>query len=77
MNKGQEDFLGFLLERVADEGKDKVKDLMSDAFQKHSEGKFDLAELSKLAPKLHELVKPEHLNDVKQAMEHFAGSLKK
>lgn len=76
MNKGQEKFLEFVLEKTVSENHDEVKGILSDAFKKHSEGKLNLNELAKLAPKLHGLVKPEHLEELKGAMAHFAGTLK-
>lgn len=77
MNQGQEQFLGFILKNATSENHEAVKKLLGSAFKMHSEGKFNLEELEKMAPKLHELVKPETLEEVKGAMAHFAGTLKK
>jgi hypothetical protein len=75
MNPGQEMFYNFFMERVKDEKKEEAKSLLEDGFAKQAAGTFDLAYFQEIMPKYFELVKPEAINEVKEAMDHFASRL--
>ena len=52
-----------------------TKALLEDAFARQAAGTFDKAYLEKSLPKYFSALKPESIEEVKQAMEHFAFTL--
>lgn len=77
MNPGQEKFLTFMLDRVREEKQDYVKELLISNFKKQQEGTFNMEDMQSTQAKLMEVLKPEAVEEVKAAMSHFAGELKK
>jgi len=75
MNQGQEMFYNFFMERVKDGKKDEAKALLEEAFARQAAGTFDKAYLQETMPQYFTLLKPETIEEVKQAMEHFASTL--
>lgn len=75
MNPVQEMFYNFFMELVQDDKKDETKALLEDAFARQAAGTFDKAYLEKSLPKYFSALKPESIEEVKQAMEHFAFTL--
>ncbi|KPU43540.1 hypothetical protein OXPF_29810 [Oxobacter pfennigii] len=75
MNQGQELFYNFFIERVKDGKKEEAKLLLENSFAKQAAGTFDKAYLQEIMPKFFEIVKPEAVEEVKQAMDHFASRL--
>lgn len=75
MNQGQEMFYNFFIERAKDDKKEEAKNLLGESFARQAAGTFDMAYLNELKPKLFALVKPEAVEEVKKAMNHFASSL--
>mgnify|MGYP001193194166 CR=1 FL=1 len=75
MNKGQEMFYHFFIDRVMDDKKEEAKLLLEESFAKQDEGTFDMAYFQEIMPKFYAIVKPEALDEVKEAMEHFASGL--
>ena len=75
MNQGQEMFYNFFMERVKDAKKDEARALLEDAFARQAAGTFDKAYLQETMPKYFALLKPEAIEEVKQAMKHFASTL--
>ncbi|HHT93681.1 MAG TPA: hypothetical protein GXZ66_09310 [Clostridiaceae bacterium] len=55
--------------------RDEAKTLLEDAFVRQAAGTFDKAYLEKSLPKYFSLLKPEAIEEVTQAMEHFASTL--
>ncbi len=76
MNQGQELFYNFFIERVKDDNKEEAKSLLEDSFEKQAEGTFDRTYFQEIMPKFFAIVKPEAVEEVKKAMDHFASSLK-
>lgn len=76
MNKGLELFYNFFIEKVVEGKETEAKSLLEESFKKQAEGTFDLNYLNELMPKLLLLVKPEAVEEVKQAMNHFSSTLK-
>ncbi len=75
MNQGQELFYNFFIERVKDDKKEEAKSLLKDSFAKQAAGTFDVAYLQEIMSKFLAIVKPEAVEEVKEAMDHFASSL--
>lgn len=75
MNQGQEMFYNFFIERVKDNKKEEAKLLLEDSFAKQAEGTFDMAYFQEIMPKLFAIVKPEAVEEVKEAIDHFASKL--
>lgn len=75
MNQGQEMFYNFFIERVKDDKKEEAKTLLGESFAKQAAGTFDMAYLNELTPKLFAIVKPEAVEEIKKAMDHFASRL--
>lgn len=75
MNKGQEMFYDFFMERAKDDKKEEAKALLEDSFARQAAGTFNLEYLSELQPKMFEVVKPEAIEELKQAMSHFASTM--
>lgn len=68
MNNGQEIFFNFIMERVALENQSKAKDLLSKSFSKQQDGTFNKEYMMSFIPKMLELIKPEHIDEVKNIM---------
>ncbi|NMA68448.1 MAG: hypothetical protein GX958_03405 [Desulfitobacterium sp.] len=75
MNQGQQMFYNFFIERVKDEKKVEAKTLLEEGFARQAAGTFDKAYFQEIMPKYYELVKPEALEEVKEAMAHFRSNL--
>ena len=75
MNQGQQMFYNFFIERVKDEKKEEAKTLLEEGFARQAAGTFDKAYFQEIMPKYYELVKPEALEEVKEAMAHFRSNL--
>jgi len=75
MNQGQEMFYNFFMERVENGKKDEAKALLEEAFARQAAGTFNKEYLQETMPKYFALLKPEAIEEVKQAMEYFASTL--
>jgi len=75
MNQGQEMFYNFFMERVKDDKKEEAKSLLEESFARQAVGTFDLAFFQEIIPKSMAIVKPEAMEEVKEAMNHFASRL--
>ena len=73
MNPGQTKFYEFILERVAIKDHDKAKSYLKESFEKQANGTFDKAFLTLIQTKILAIVKPESLEEVKQAMSRFTS----
>jgi len=76
VNPGQEKFLDFIVKMVKDEYKDTVKELMTENFKKQDDGTFSHEDMVDTQGKLMKMLKPESVEEVKQAMQHFASQMK-
>ena len=76
MDSGQEKFYNFIVERVRDDQKDSVKELMLDNFKKQADGTFTREDMQKTQETLMKALKPEAMEEVKAAMAHFASAMK-
>lgn len=75
MNQGQEMFYNFFMERAKEEKKEEAKVLLEEGFARQAAGTFDKAYLQEIMPRYFSLIKPEAVEELKQAMEHFASRL--
>lgn len=75
MNQGQEMFYNFFIERAKDDKKEEAKKLLEEGFARQDAGTFDKAYLQEIIPQYFALIKPEAVEELKQAMEHFASRL--
>jgi hypothetical protein len=75
MNQGQEMFYNFFIERAMDNKREEAKALLEESFAKQAAGTFDMAYLQEIMPKFFAVVKPEAIEEVKKAMDHFASRL--
>lgn len=75
MNQGQEMFYNFFMERTNDDKKEEAKALLEDGFARQAAGTFNKAYLETIMPQYFAVIKPEAVEELKQAMEHFASRL--
>lgn len=76
MDQGQNMFYSFILERVTDDNKEAVHQLLQDSFARQAGGNFSLEYLMETQAKLLKMLKPEAVEEVKAAMAHFASQMK-
>lgn len=76
MDPGQERFYIFITERVREEHKEAVKDLMNENFRKQAAGTFTREDMVKTQETLIKALKPDKVEEVKAAMAHFASQMK-
>ena len=76
MNQGQEQFYDFIVERVQDEYKEDVKILMRENFKRQADGTFTREYMAETQTGLMKMLKPEAIDEVKEAMAHFASQMK-
>ena len=75
MNPGQKMFHDFFIERALDDKKDEARQLLEESFSRQAAGTFNMAYLQEIMPKFFSVVKPEAVNEVREAMNHFASRL--
>lgn len=75
MNQGQNQFYNFFIERTQDNKKEEAKTLLEEGFVRQEAGTFDKAYFEEVLPKYFELIKPEAMDEVKEAMNHFSSML--
>lgn len=75
MNPGQEMFYNFFMERVQENKREEADALLKKGFELQEKGSFDRAYLMEVMPRYMELIKPDALDEVKEAMAHFASRL--
>lgn len=75
MNPGQEMFYNFFMERAQEDKKEEAKALLEQGFAKQAEGTFDQNYLQEVMPKYFAVIKPEAVEELKQAMAHFSSRL--
>jgi len=75
MNQGQEMFYNFFIERVQADKKEEAKSLLEDSFERQAKGTFNRAYFEEIMPKFLVVIKPEAIEEVMKAMNHFASNL--
>lgn len=74
MNKGQEQFLNYILDRVKEGRAEEAKQLMLANFQKQQEGSFSQEDIAQFIPKMLELLKPEKVAEVQEVVKQFTAN---
>jgi len=74
MHKGQEKFFEFILERVKEDKREDAKALLAESFQKQADRTFTPEYLASFAPRMIEMLKPEHIEEVKAIMTQYGSS---
>jgi len=74
MNKGQEKFFEFILERVKEDKREEAKALLAESFQKQADRMFTPEYLASFAPRMMAVLKPEHIEEVKAIMAEYGSS---
>ena len=57
MNKGQEQFFNFIMERVTEEGRKEAEELLNESFEKQANGTFNEEYMKAFIPKMLGLLK--------------------
>lgn len=76
MDNKQEQFFNFILKRVQDGKEDEAKKLVQANFEKQSAGTFTHADIGEFIPKITMLIKPNHVDEVKNVLHEFAATFK-
>lgn len=74
MNPGQEQFFGYILERVKEDQVEEAKALLAESFKKLAEGTFTQDDIMQFIPKMLSMLKPEKIAEVQAVMKQFAGN---
>lgn len=75
MQKGQEMFLHFFLERTVEGKQEEAKALLVQSFADQATKAMTMADFAALKTKLTPLIQPEKLGEVEEAMAHFSKNL--
>lgn len=73
MNQGQEKLYNFILDRVKEDKVEEAKALLSDSFEKQSEGTFTQEDVSTFMTEMINLLKPEHIEEVQSITKNFSA----
>lgn len=76
MNKGQQMFHDFYMSIVPEDNKQKAEKLLQQSFEMQDEGKFDKDYFKSVEKKYFELIKPEFIEKLQEAMKSFAEHMK-
>lgn len=77
MNEGQQKFFNYILERVKDGQQEQAKTLLAESFQNQKSGSFTPQYLMEFGAKMVAMLKPEHIEEVKQIMSTFGSQMTK
>ena len=76
MDNKHEQLLNFILKRVQDGKVDEAKKLIAANIEKRVAGTFTNSDIGEFIPKLTMLIKPNHVDEVKDAIHEFAATFK-
>ncbi|WP_312370515.1 hypothetical protein [Lachnoclostridium sp.] len=76
MNEGQQRFYDFVMERVKEGKEEEIKAIMSESFKRQQEGSFSKEYMTEIVPKMIMLLKPECVEEFKNAAQHMSSQLK-
>lgn len=76
MDNKHEQLLNFILKRVQDGKVDEAKKLIQAAGEKCVASTFTNSDIGEFIPKLTMLIKPNHVDEVKEAVHEFAATFK-
>ena len=75
MNPGQEKFLEFMMDRAQGGKEADLKEALLDSFSKQKEAPLTKEGFLSLKKQMQSLIKPEAMEEVSQAMDHFGKNL--
>lgn len=75
MNIKQKMFHDFFLKMVKEGKEQEAEALLAESFRRQEAGSFDAAYLAAQGPKFFALIKPECVDQLKEAMSHFKSQL--
>lgn len=75
MNPGQANFYNFIMERVQTGKETEIKAILEESFKKQDEGTFSPEYMGQIMPKMLELVRPECLDELKNAAAHMRSQM--
>lgn len=75
MNPGQEMFYKFFMARTKEDKKDEADSLLKTGFEKQNAGTFSKEYFDEIMPKYFEMIKPECVDELKEAMASFSSRL--
>ena len=75
MNPGQKMFRDFALQRIKPGKEAEMEAILGEAFKRQEAGKFTKLYMAATAPKLMALLRPECVEEFKQAAAHMSGTL--
>lgn len=75
MNNGQQMFHDFFMKMVKEGREAEAEALLAESFRRQAEGTFNKMYLLTAGPKFYDLIRPECVEQLKQAMNHFASQL--
>ena len=75
MNQYQEKFFSFIMERVQDEKKEEAKELLNESFAKQDDRTFNKEYMQNVMSKMIAMLKPEHVDEVKNIMVQFGNKM--
>jgi hypothetical protein len=77
MNQGQKMFRDFAMERVKAGKEDDIEAIMAESFRRQDEGTFTKEYMAETAPSMIALLRPECVEEFKQAAAHMSGQLQR
>ena len=75
MNDGQKRFYDFAVERVQPGKEEEIRAIMNESFKRQDEGTFTKEYMAEIMPKMVALLRPECINEFKQAAAHMSSQL--
>lgn len=75
MNEKQKMFHDFFMSMVQAGKEAEAEEVLAAGFEKQNEGTFDAAYLQSVMSRYYALIRPECVEQLKKAMEHFASQL--
>lgn len=75
MKEGQKMFYDFFMARVKEGKEEEAKELLLHNFELQDQGEFTKEYLDRTLPKYFDLIKPEAIAELKEAMAHFGSRL--
>jgi len=76
MNTGPQQFLDFMLERAKEESLETVRTKLMESFEAQRHAPITRAEFEALKSEMLHLMKPEKVEEVTNAMNHFGNQIK-
>ncbi|MDR1705112.1 MAG: tetratricopeptide repeat protein [Clostridiales bacterium] len=75
LNPGQKMFFDFVMERVLEGKKADIQKIMAESFKRQADGTFTKEYMAETAPAIITLLRPECVEEFKQAAAHMSGQL--